>query len=846
MKHRSVSNFIFRKNLLLSLAIIFLAGMVLTLFVSFSLFSNIQKDERVRFEFETFQILKRIENRMEHYEAALIQTRAFFMTTPNVSREQFHQYFLRTELLERYPGIQGLGFALRIESDQITKHQQQVKKELPNYKIWPSSPRDIYFPIVYLEPQDWRNQKAMGYDMYSEPIRREAMNRAMDDNKAIISAKVQLVQEVGKEKQPGFNFYLPVYKPGMPIANAEQRRKAMLGFIYSPFRSYELFNSLSEDLPKDITFAIYDGKASEASALLYDKGGATTNSLELRKKLKMGGRTYLIILKTLPSFHQRFSYFQVLLSLSIGASTTLLLLWVFLANRRQLEVSENLKYQAYLNKTITENAASSLFMLDENGHPTFMNPAAEKLTGYRLEEIKDHHLHYTIHYKKEDGSEYPLEACPIDRALKELKSIQNQEEVFTDKKGRTFSASYSVRPLVNQGRATGAVLELIDIEERKRAEKELKDSREKLKHALEGAAMGSWYINLRNHSASGSLELSKLFGVDKFEGDFFVTLENLVHPDDKASVIANVDQSIKDNTPYIDEYRIIRPDNKVRWILSKGSPTYDSEGKPLTLSGVLQDITERKLAEESLRDALYARDEFLSIASHELKTPLTSLRLQAQMFKRGIMKEDPSIYRPQKLEGLVNLLDKQVSRLNRLVDDMLDVSRIRSGKLTIEREKFNLCDLVSEVIERLKGQFDAASVMLPTIERCEDAIGEWDRIRLEQVIINLLTNAIKYGEKKAIQVEVKSIGEEICLQVRDQGMGISEDAQKRIFARFERAVNSSEVTGLGLGLFITKQIVVAHGGRIWVESEMGKGATFYVQLPKHKPEGSSIEEVEVI
>ena len=371
----------------------------------------------------------------------------------------------------------------------------------------------------------------------------------------------------------------------------------------------------------------------------------------------------------------------------------------------QLKTEAEAKFQAELTKTITDNAASCLFMMDKLGRPTFMNPAANVVTGYEsLDEIKDRPLHYAVHWKKADGSPYPIEECPIDNAQAGLKEARDQEEIFCRKDGTLFPVSYSIKPLQRNGEVVGSVLEF-------------------------------------------------------------------------------------------------------------------------------RDITEQKRNEEALKDAVRARDEFLSIASHELKTPLTSLKLQAQIFKRKATKNDPSVYEKPFVDDLVSQTEKQVTRLNRLVDDMLDIARIRSGKLLLEREEFDLCALMREVVERMRPQFANSKSTPPGLDLCEEAVGFWDRMRLEQVITNLFTNAIRYGQGNPIKVQVHTDGDLVRFCVLDQGIGIAKENQEKVFDRFERAVSASEVSGLGLGLFIAKQIVVAHGGKIWVESEVGKGSKFVVELP---------------
>ncbi|HEX4926075.1 MAG TPA: ATP-binding protein, partial [Bdellovibrionales bacterium] len=232
----------------------------------------------------------------------------------------------------------------------------------------------------------------------------------------------------------------------------------------------------------------------------------------------------------------------------------------------------------------------------------------------------------------------------------------------------------------------------------------------------------------------------------------------------------------------------------------------------------------------SLADAVRARDEFISIASHELKTPLTSLQLQSQIAERQYKRGNMEYFTPDQIMGFVGMTKRQVSQLARLIEDMLDVSRMSLGRLMIERTEFDLHELLLETAEKLAPQFAEARTPL-TVETQEPVVGTWDRFRLEQVIVNLLTNASKYGEGKPIRIACSRFAERATITVRDQGLGIAPEHLSKIFDRFERAVTSRGISGLGLGLYITKHIVESHGGTISVESELGKGSTFTVELP---------------
>jgi signal transduction histidine kinase len=259
--------------------------------------------------------------------------------------------------------------------------------------------------------------------------------------------------------------------------------------------------------------------------------------------------------------------------------------------------------------------------------------------------------------------------------------------------------------------------------------------------------------------------------------------------------------------------------------------------RPITLVSTLQVSMRARRRQYQVRDLLKkqaeatrVRDEFISVASHELKTPLTSLKLQTQLNQRLITRADPAVYQPTRVKKLVEITDNQVNRLVRLVDDMLDVSRMNTGKLSVNKKEVNLSRLVKDIIDRTMPQITAAGCTL-SVALDPDTTGEWDPYRIEQVFGNLLSNAIRYAAGKPIHI--KTVRErKLCrLIVRDEGMGISAEDQKKIFNRFERAEAAANITGLGLGLYICREIVEAHGGNISVQSELGKGSTFTVTLP---------------
>ncbi|WNG42479.1 HAMP domain-containing histidine kinase [Archangium violaceum] len=235
--------------------------------------------------------------------------------------------------------------------------------------------------------------------------------------------------------------------------------------------------------------------------------------------------------------------------------------------------------------------------------------------------------------------------------------------------------------------------------------------------------------------------------------------------------------------------------------------------------------------------AVRLRDEFLSVASHELKTPLTPLSLKLQVLVREVQArcEAPLA---QRLLGHLDACRHQVKRLSELVHGLLDVTHLSEGQLYLEREEVDLVVLVREVVARLQSQAERTGSPL-MLEAEGPVVGQWDRLRLEQVVSHLLSNAVKYGAGHPVSIRVQATGARAHLVVKDQGIGMEPQMLARIFEKFERGVSERHYGGLGLGLYVTRQTLHAMGGTVSVESAPGKGATFTVELPLRQSPAAS-------
>ena len=240
---------------------------------------------------------------------------------------------------------------------------------------------------------------------------------------------------------------------------------------------------------------------------------------------------------------------------------------------------------------------------------------------------------------------------------------------------------------------------------------------------------------------------------------------------------------------------------------------------------------EKRETLEALRQAVAARDQFMSIASHELKTPLTSLQLQLQSLERTLNAGSPE---PGRVAQRLKTATRSTERLGELVNRLLDVSRITGGRLELAREDVDLVEVVHEVVGRFRESLRESGSRLDVVAPAS-VRGRWDRMRIDTIVTNLLSNAIKYGEGKPIEVRVEGRDATALLTVKDHGIGIAPSDQARIFDRFERAVPERHYGGFGLGLWVARLVAEEHGGRIRVQSAPGQGSTFSLELPVSEP-----------
>lgn len=697
-------------------------GIIMTLASAYYVDQAADTKDRLLFDRSVLQTKEAIDKRLDTYIALLRAGSGLFATQQEITREEFRHYVSLLQLDERYRGIQGIGYTIRVAATEKELLEASMRAEgYTDFSIYPNDLRPEYYAIIYIEPVNKRNQAALGYDMFTERTRRIAMEQARDTAQPFASGKVRLVQETEAGEQPGFLIYMPVYaSTGIP-KTVEERRNTLRGYMYSPFRAYDFFSGIFGDNQQyDIDLFVYDGEKVASEALLYSREGKVPQSIAKKTNysatttLQVAGRTWTLQLvpnaRFVTSFERGLIPFMLSGGFFVSFSLYLLSRWQYAARIK----AENLAAELYqsreelrhsekrLRRLVDANIIGVIFS-DASGQITEANDAFLKIIGYTKKDM-------------EQGKVNWIDLTPPEYRHLNTKGIREMRKSGVHK---PFEKEYI--------RKDGSRVPVL---------------------------VGSAYVNAR------------------FNGP--------------------------------------RPINKRQGI------------------GFIIDLTEQKKLERQ-------KDEFISIASHELKTPVTSLKAYAQVLIKRFTRQGDKDAATQLVK-----MDAQLDRLTNLIKELLDITKIEAGKLQLKKEAFDMNVLVKEIVEEMQRTTERHTIHTKGKVKTQ-LYG--DRERIGQVLINLLSNAIKYSpDSDTINVFLKNDEKAVTIRVQDFGVGIPKEVQKKVFDRFFRVSGEKEGTfpGLGLGLYISAEIVKRQGGTMWVESALQKGSTFCFTIPIKKERSSSV------
>jgi PAS domain S-box-containing protein len=423
------------------------------------------------------------------------------------------------------------------------------------------------------------------------------------------------------------------------------------------------------------------------------------------------------------------------------------------------------------------------------------------------------------------------------------KRVEPCEVVHVRKDGRRVDVSLSLSPLKDAGgAATGAAAIGRDVTDRKRAEAELYEAEGRFRQLAESINEVFW---MADPQVTEILYVSPAY--ERIWGRSCQSLYeqprsflDAVHPDDRERVRLAALEKHSRGEATDEEYRVVRPDGSVRWVRDRAFPVRDAAGRVYRMAGIADDVTEKRRAQEALQEADRRKDEFLAMLAHELRNPLAPIRNALEILKMpGV--DSATVERSREMMG------RQVQQLVRLVDDLLDVSRVMRGKIELRKEQVELASVVARAVETVQPLIEAQGHELTISLPPESLPLTADPVRLAQVISNLLTNAAKYTEAKSrIWLTAQREADAAVLRVRDNGIGIAPAMRSRIFELFVQADHTTTRSqgGLGIGLTLVKSLVETHHGTVEAHSPgLGQGSEFVVRLPlttlKHEEPGES-------
>lgn len=850
--------------------------------------TNENRDE-ARFDAAVLEVEEAIETRITVYETILAATKGFiFSDRPPLTREEFERFIGELNLPEDYPGIQGIGYTVRVRNQEVPELEAFARRQgYSGFRVWPRTDAPFVHSILYLEPLDKRNAAAVGFDMSSNPIRREAMERAATTGETALSGPVTLVQEIEGPRQAGFLLYSPIYS-GEPTTETE-RGEQLIGYAYIPVRADNFVRAAQGRTQiNTIGLRIYDGAVASPERLIHTDPQYTPGRVprfQAQRLVSFGGRTWTIEFWSRAGYERGPQRALTLVVAAIGLFVSLLLyvlaLLLYRAWLRAAEQSADLQTsQATLATrerqldTLLSNTPDIIARFDHDLRHLYINAAVEAATGMA-----------PAQYIGKTNLELGMPESVVAEGNRGIRRVfETGEPVliefeFAGSTGRHVFQSSMVAERGPGGRIESVLSVTRDITALKLAEERL---RSLVRHSTLLADASREFVEAKldeKSIAAGATrvltaQLAEMAGVFRYaaEGDLVVLLslkhrvaevERMVlespvikpFPRTSTAVIARVIETgvpafITEadlaanaaNIPatYLEMLRrlsikslILLPlkaEGRSQGVLAVGSEstlTREDFATCVELADRTALALENARLFQELHRAVRMRDEFLSIASHELKTPLTPLQLQMESLDRLVNRNEAIA--PDRLAAIARITVRQVQRLTALVANLLDISRINEGRLALEPEPCDLGAIVDETVERFSAESERMGSTI-TVEKHGDLHGVWDRLRIEQVTTNLISNALKYGGGKPVEVYVAQQGASVELRVVDHGIGLDPEFIPHMFERFTRGVSGRSFGGLGLGLFIVNDIVRSHGGI--VEARSGEGTTeFRVVLP---------------
>ena len=917
---------------------------------------NLEESQK-RFGIEAQEVGQRVQARMRAYEMVLRGIAGLMIGSEQVTLEQWDRAVDQLRLQDRYPGIMALGWArhfTQLELDAYLADSEANGRK--DFSPFPAGARDAYVLIDFISPLDWRNRQVQGFDMLSEPVRRAAIEHALDSGDATLSAPLTLKQETLEGVQGGVLLYLPVFHPDMPLTNEEERRAALFGFVYGAFRIEDLMVGIFGPQSRLFDISIKDRHALGTTMLENDEPlDAWTPRFRQAVELPLYGRTWLIDVASTARYEVVLGGQNMAFSLWAGlAAATLLALLVGgylylrerqlyvnslttgqlsereqrfrllverlpvatllctaegrieMANQRAAElldcpsqaligervrrflpmidqlgdlvdeadtpmmandyearrgdgdsipvtlslsvlaVSDGANYLLNLIdlrarkgaeerfRLVVEASPNAIVLVDSQGLIVMVNRQTEQMFGYERQELLHQPVEKLLPGDQREGH------IGLRRGYQENpepRRMGNNRELFGQHRdGRLFPLEVGLSPL-RSGQERWVQAVIIDISERKAAE-------QRFRLVVEASPNAIVLVDSRGQIAMVNQQAEQLFGYSRQE--LFGQSVEMLLPKDLRHNHVSFRRGYQDNP----EPRRMGSNRDLfgqhrdgRLIPLEVGLSPIRSGNDTLVQAVIIDISERKAAEQRLRDqaeqlvlANRYKSEFLANMSHELRTPLNSILILSDQ-----LRQNSAGNLTAKQAKHADIVHRAGSDLLQLINSVLDLAKVESGRMQVKLEPLHMHELLAELDSSMRPMAELKGLYLRTqLEPGVPHVINSDRVRLHQILRNLLSNSLKFTEQGEVSLTIAyephgraDGGEQLSFIVRDSGIGIAADQHEQIFQAFQQIDGSTSrrFGGTGLGLAITRKLVQALGGEVGLESTPGLGSCFTVRLP---------------
>ncbi len=588
-------------------------------------FENIAMQEKEhQYSHDVDSVLKEITERLHLIEMFLQSGAGLFIFPEEVTREGWRDYNQYRQDNAFFPGIQGVVFSRVVRPPELAQHIEEIRVEgYSDYTVWPEGDREVYAPVIFIEPFNEINRRAFGYDGFSEPVRRSAMERAMDTGTVTITGMVTLAIETDRDSQPGFLMYVPVYTKGMPLNTPEERREAINGFVLGGFRMQDLIHGIFPDPMQNIGFQIYDGVEISADTLFYDShvspDADNTESQPLftsRKTMDLYGHQWTLTFETIPVFVSAVDRYAPKGIFAAGLLISFLIFFYLktleTTDDRTLSLAQ--KMTSALRKSeekyrfLTENISDVIWTVDLEGNLTYMSPAIEKITGFTPEEAMGMSMIEYIVQEDYDTLMARL-AEELTKPPEERTHTKFMEVRYKTKDNRLVPVELSVSWLLDeQGNIIGVQGSSRDITERKQLEEQIAKSRKMYQSVVD-----TQQEMINRYMPDATLTFvndayCRNYGKNRQEMLGHKFLE-FTPPELHDEILELINSLTPDKPSIMHEHYVLLPDGSIRWQEWTEQALFTEKGEIKEFQGVGRDITERVQAEDELLRAYDATIE---------------------------------------------------------------------------------------------------------------------------------------------------------------------------------------------------------------------------------------------